>query len=437
MATKTEKLPKTDQGWQTWLANVKPPEERRWIALGGGLTVCLEVGGGKVFQGRPRRVGDKNPRRVDLGHFPAVSLSLARQRLAETRAEVKEGRDPALARRRDREGIEKITTFGALVDRYLKRRADSGKLRGKTLGIEEDALAPLRRALGDRLLADLEPRDFSAVIEREAARLCKAGRTGRLANQSLAAAKRAYKDARGRGEFSGSSPVAELKRPATERPRERVLYDGRVLRHMIDPERNEVGALVAALRATHAPGPDAGTRAALQLGLMLGMRAGEVAALEWSAVRLDDPTPVLIVVAGKTRAAVRHLPLPASIVTLLAALRATADSKAQYVFPARPGAGRAEHLHAESLSRAFSRLCTALRIEGATLHDTRRTCLSAIVELTGDEGLAERIAGHKGQSALARHYDKSKRLAAMLEALTAWADAVDDAAERFVSQAMP
>jgi len=429
MATKTEKLPKTDAGWQTWLLNVKPPEERRWIALGGGLTVCLEVGGGKVFQGRPRRVGDKNARRVAVGHFPAVSVAQARQRLAEARSMAREGRDPALAQRRAREGLEEIATFGQLAESYLKRRAEGGELRDKTLGIEAQALAPLRRALGDRLLADLEPRDFSAVIEREAARLRKAGKTGRLANQSLAAAKRAYKDARGRGEFTGPSPVAELKRPAKESPRERVLFDGRVLRHMIDPERNEIGALVAALRSD-APGPDHGTRAALLLGLFLGMRAGEIAALEWSAVRLDDAVPTLVVVAGKTKAATRTLPLPAQAVAILRALRATADGKARHVFPARSGAGRAEHLHAESLSRAFSRLCAALGIDGAVLHDLRRTALSGIIELTGGEALAERVAGHKGQSALARHYDKAKRLNPMLKALTAWADAVDDAAER-------
>ena len=53
-----------------------------------------------------------------------------------------------------------------------------------------------------------------------------------------------------------------------------------------------------------------------------------------------------------------------------------------------------------------------------------------IVETTGDHALAERVAGHKGKSTLARHYDKSKRLDPMLAALMAWADAVDDAAAR-------
>lgn len=122
------KKPTTDKGWQAWLQNAKPPEERDWVALGGGLTVCLEVGGGKVFQGRPRRIGDKNARRIAIGHFPACSVAEARQRVSETRSAAKEGRDPALARRRAREGVEEIATFGARVDLYLARRAEGGSV---------------------------------------------------------------------------------------------------------------------------------------------------------------------------------------------------------------------------------------------------------------------------------------------------------------------
>ncbi len=432
------KKPTTDKGWQAWLQNVKPPEERDWIAMGGNLTLCLEISGDKAFQARIRRIGDKNARRTVLGHFPECSVADARRRLSETRAAVKEGRDPALDRRRAREGIERIASFGVLVDHYLERRSEGGGLRHKTLAIETQALAPLRRALGDRLLSDLEARDFSGVIEREASRLRKSGRTGRMANIMLAAAKRVFKDARGRGEFTKPSPVGELKRPAKEAPRERVLFDGRTLRDMIDPELNETGRLVAALKSSDATGgPDPGTKAALLLGLMLGMRAGEVAALEWSAVRLDDPTPVLVIIAGKTKSATRTLPLPPQAVAIMRSLQAKADRKARYVFPARAGAGRAEHLHAESLSRAFSRLCAELEIESAVLHDLRRTCLSGIVEITGDESIAERVAGHKGKSTLAKHYDQSRRLDPMLAALTLWAAAIDDAAARAQPVTLP
>ena len=82
------------------------------------------------------------------------------------------------------------------------------------------------------------------------------------------------------------------------------------------------------------------------------------------------------------------------------------------------------------MSRAFSRACAALEIEGASLHDLRRTCLTGLGELTGDDAIAERIAGHKGKSTLARHYDQSRRLAPMLTALQAWSDALEQMASK-------
>lgn len=430
MAKTTEKLPKTDQGLQAWLQNRKPPAEREWLALGHGLTVCIAPSGDKTFQARLRRIGDKNARRITIGHFPECSVAEARQKLLAARAAAKSGRDPALDRRRAREGIEEILTFGALADRYLLDRVESGRLRPKTIAVETQAVAKLRHALGDRLLADVEPLDIATVVKGEATRLRKAGRSGRSANIMLAVAKRIFREGRAAGVYNKESPAGELKRPAKEEARKRILYDGVILKPSPGEEGDagEIGCLALALADLDAPGPDRSTKAAIYLGLLLGARAGEIAALQWSAVRLDDDLPTLSIVSGKTKAAVRTLPLPRQCVALLRALKTSANGR--YVFPARSDGGRAEHLHPESLSRAFTRLCDRLRIERAVLHDCRRTTLSAIVELTGDTGLAEKIAGHKGGSTLSRHYDRSTQQAATLKALSAWANAIDTAAAR-------
>jgi integrase len=93
-------------------------------------------------------------------------------------------------------------------------------------------------------------------------------------------------------------------------------------------------------------------------------------------------------------------------------------------------------MHPESLSRAFARICERLKIADVSTHDLRRTCLSGLNEL-GYEGLAERIAGHVPSTVMGRHYDKSKRLTPMLEALEAWSAVVDDAAQRAKVPRMP
>jgi integrase len=440
MARKTTELPKTDAGWQARLQNMKPPAERTWLPMGSGLVVCVSPSGDKTFQARLRRVGDKNARRISLGYFPAISVAEARQKLLAARAAAKSGRDPALDRRRAREGIETVTTFGRLLDLYLAERAEKGHQRGKRKGeplaaktmlMQERAVATLRKALGDRLLSDIEPLDVSTVVDREEKRLRKKGRTGRAANIALGVCKQAFKFARQKGYLRSPSPAADIESPVSEVPRERILYDGVVLKPRADEDGDttELGRLVLALTDADAPGPDRATRAAILLALMLGMRAGETASLTWPAVRLDDEPPTLTITKGKTKAATRTLALPPQAVALLRSLKATSRAS-KFVFPSRVGDGRAEHLHAESLSRAFSRLCVRLGIKAATLHDTRRTAFSGIIELSGDEGLAERIAGHAARTTMGKHYDKSKRLDDMLTALKAWANAIDEARDR-------
>jgi integrase len=420
-------LPTTDKGWQAYLQNIKAPVGRQWITLGGGLVVCLEASGAKTFQARVRRQGDENARRIVIGHFPASSVADARRALSEIKAIAKEGRDPALERRRAKAGITEVRILNDLVDTYLARR--EGDLAPKSLQGEREQLQILRDSLGDRLLADIEPRDISNVVESYARRLRKAGRSsGTSANRLLGATKRMFKMAKGWGLITRDNPAADLARPAKEEPRQRVLVDGQVLVSELDPTTNELGKLVMALGAEPAEIPvSRPLRIAIHLCLLLGIRALEACSLEWSAVRLDDNLPTLVVTRSKTKAGHRALPLPPQAVGLLRERRVSASRKDRFVFPAEEGAKRADHLHPESLSRAFSRACDRLHIADATLHDLRLTCLSGLIEL-GHGEIAERVAGHAAKTVLGRHYDRSNRLDTMSAALTVWADAVDHAA---------
>lgn len=425
MAVNKADLPKTDRGWQAYLSNIKVGGVRQWLALGGGLSVCLQEGGGKAFQARIRRAGDKNARRIDIGSFPAVSVAEARQRLVNAKSIAKEGRDPAVDQRRKRAGVHEVRTLSALIELYVQRRKGAGR-QPKTLASETAQLELLLRKLGDRLLADIEPSDIAAVVRSEAERLRRAGRTGRSANIMLGSTKQMFRQARGWGLVSGANPAAELTRPANETPRHRVLHDPFIYPSKHDPALNEIGILISALRSEIGPLElEQGTRAAIYLSLALGLRAGEVASLEWVAVHLDDTIPTIDVKSSKTRAGVRSIPLSNQVVELLRQLSSHSDKRRKFVFPARSDATRAEHIHPESLSRAFARACEKLSIPGATFHDLRRTLITGLGELTGDDALAKRVAGHKERTTLARHYDQSRRLHAILEPLQRWADALE------------
>ena len=216
------KLPKTDKGLQAFIANVGAPQTRTWLAIGAGLTICLEPSGLRTFQCRLRRQGERNPRRVRIGSFPALSVADARRRLAEMKSVAREGRDPALEQRRARAGVAKVRTLADLIKEYLARR--EGQIAVKSLKIERDLLeGTLEPVLGDRLLADLAPIDFGKAVSDYATRLKKEGRSnGTNANKLLAVARRMFKTARGWGVISAIDPTAGLAKPAKEssaRPR--------------------------------------------------------------------------------------------------------------------------------------------------------------------------------------------------------------------------
>ncbi|HKH80845.1 MAG TPA: integrase arm-type DNA-binding domain-containing protein [Methylovirgula sp.] len=424
MANAARTLPRTERGLQAYLSNIRAPAERGWLALGDGLTVCLEPSGAKTFQARIRRQGESNARRVRIGSFPALSVADARKKLADMKSLAREGRDPALEQRRARAGIKPVRTLADLVDEYLGRR--EGVVAAKTFRLESDLLeGVLAPKLGARLLLDLAPVDFGSVVSDYAARLKREGRSsGTNANKLLAVARRMFRTARGWGLVDTADPTAGLARPAKEAPQNRVLWDGRVL---VGPDAsvNELGQLVAALRADPSPVQASdSTRVALLLTTMLGLRALEACSLEWRALDLQPQAPALTVTTSKTRAGLRTLPLPTAAAELLRGLKPRGAGR--FVFPARDGARRADHLHPESLSRAFARACERLSIKGASLHDLRRTCLSGLIEL-GHEAVAERIAGHTARHVLGRHYDRSTRLEPMRAALEAWAAAVERA----------
>ena len=398
--------------------------------MGGGLVVIVEISGAKRFEARIRRVGDRNPRRVTIGSFPATSVAEARAKLQAAKSIAKDGRDPALEHRRERAGVVALRTLNDLIQEYLSRR--EGDVAKKTHKIEKDLLdGVLSPVLGDRLLSDLEPQDFGRAVSDYAARLRGEGRSqGTNANKLLASARRMFKTARGWGVIGAVDPTVGLSKPAKEAPRDRVLFDGKVLVGP-QPKSNEIGKLIDALEADPSPVPvSASTRTALRLTLMLGLRALEACSLRWESIALEGDPPTLTVTTSKTDAGLRDLPLPARAVEMLRELKKTAAKGAIFLFPAEEKAKRVAHMHPESLSRAFARACERLGIADASTHDLRRTCLSALNEL-GHEGVSERIAGHVPRSVMGRHYDRSVRMNAMRLALEAWAHAIDDAATRF------
>ena len=158
----------------------------------------------------------------------------------------------------------------------------------------------------------------------------------------------------------------------------------------------------------------------IRLGLLVGLRPGELAGLRWSDIDLARRILTVghaIQMRGgrgfnvdvlKTTASHRTIGLPSAAVELLAEQRSARgptqargrDGSNDLVFPSRSGT----HLEPRSVRRALARICGAAGVPTITPNELRHTCAT----LLNDDGVPlELIAdmlGHTTTAMLQRHY---------------------------------
>jgi integrase len=207
------------------------------------------------FRYRPREGGKKNER-VTFGSAEVLSLSDARDRAARVRAEVVDGGNPQLTRRRRREAAKDALTFDRLAERYLE---DYAKPRKASWKDDEQRLGRAREALGTKEVASISRRDiinFLDGVKRTAP--VQANRTQTIICTMFNWAVEE--------ELLDTNPIAGLRKRAKETAASRTLSDAenRVLWRALD----------AAGRETETGGDVADALKAL---LLTGQRPGEVA----------------------------------------------------------------------------------------------------------------------------------------------------------------
>jgi hypothetical protein len=188
----------------------------------GGLPgFALRVGehGSKSYVLRLRAGG--RHRRITIGRVGQITLAEARRQARELVNQAKEGIDPVVARRparRDRD------TVASVVAQYLELHQKRNQLR---------RAADVERMLEGSVLPEWGDRDIRSITKRDALDLVDgiAARAPVMANRTLSLLKRllAWSVERGALEVS---PVASMRPPAKERPRERVLQRRRARRRL-------------------------------------------------------------------------------------------------------------------------------------------------------------------------------------------------------------
>ena len=145
------------------LRSIKPGEKliEYWDTRVSGLCLRISPGGVRTWTFRYRPKDSTSFKRLSLGRYPEVGLSLARQRAQEKRVEVAGGADPQGERKAKR--AASALTFDSLADDYLERYAKPRKRSWAN-----DALylrAHVRPTWGPRPATRISRADAAALLD--------------------------------------------------------------------------------------------------------------------------------------------------------------------------------------------------------------------------------------------------------------------------------
>lgn len=249
-----------------------------------GLALRVSYGGRKAWSFVYRHAG--KVRRFQLGTYPALSLSEAREAWRAARQQVERGADPSETQRRDASAM-----FESVMAEWLAR--DQGKnrsLAATTRLLNADVLPYWRRLRID----EIGRRDVLEVIDRVTDRGSPV-----MARQLHVVLHRLFRWSVGRGIIE-ANPLTDLDLPENNPPRKRFLTDAEL-------------ALVM-----RAAGELGGYGAVVKLLALTGCRRQEIADLTWDeidgdGIRLDgnrrkNAEPLTVKLSAPARAIIEALP---------------------------------------------------------------------------------------------------------------------------------
>lgn len=343
-------------------AMVAPETGRTYLhdAKEAGLVLMVTAAGRKTFQLYKKHQG--RPVRVTLGTWPETTVEQARKKCREAKVELAEGRNPNDALRQEREAL----TFAGLFDLYLERHA---KVRKRTWKEDETYYQRhLAARIGKKRLADITRADVAAIH----ARIGKERPTH--ANRVLALISSIFGRAIEFGLWDQLNPCMGIRR-FPEQSRDRFL-SGDELRRFFEALEQE---------------PNDTARDFFSVALLTGARRANVLEMKWADLDLDAATWRI----GRTKNGTpQTVALVEPVVELLRERKRQATSV--FVFPGKGATG-----HLVEPKKGWTRICAAAGIEGARIHDLRRTMGSWQAKTGASLPVIGKSLNHKNQTTTA------------------------------------
>lgn len=310
--------------------NAKPTDKPQKLFDGQGLFLLVTPAGGKLWRLKYRMHGKELL--LSIGSYPAISLSDARRRRDEAKAEIAQGRDPSQLKA-ERALAAAPYTFNEAADEYLRHLERQGRALA-TLTKARWLLEEPRQTLGKKALSSIEVSHIASVLTVIEARgvLETAARTrqiiGAVFRRSVTLGKLKY------------DPTPSLK-GVTASPT--VQHRATII---------ETGKLGGLLRALWDYDGHAVVRIALQLLPYVFVRPGELRSARWQDFDLDNAEWTIPAALMKMRRPHR-VPLTPQVINLLRELHPL-TGRGELLFPSIRSAQRP--ISENTLNAAYRRL---------------------------------------------------------------------------------
>jgi integrase len=346
------------------------------------------------------RYGPRNRRRfTTIGTWGEITVKQARTRAETLIAQARLGDDPVLEEQR----LRSVPTFTGWVPTYLRQAQQ--EVKPSTYKQAKSALARAGEYFGATAVDELTRADI------QDARLDIAERSGNVAaNRWLSTVRTCLDEAMACGYLRGN-PASGIKRLRENPPRQRVLDDLEMAR----------------LQRAIAAHPDPLVRCAFWMLIGTGARKGEVLGARWEHLNLDT---------GSWRIPDPKANKPQTVFLsdgVVEVLRETPRIEGSpWVIPST----RDPQKHKYDLQREWVALCETAAIEGAIIHDLRRTFGERIARQAGLH-IASKLLRHSDIKITAAVYapiDESTLRAALLadnEAVPFQVDGTEDLAPAY------
>lgn len=354
------------------------------------------------YQGRKTfflmyRVG-KRQCRLNLGTYPAISLTDARKDALARVHQVNDGMDPA----EERDQAKLAETFEQLADEFLK--LESPKLKTNTLASYQGILQrDLLQRWGKMRAREVRRAHVLHLMDE----VVHVRKSPIMANRTLALVSRIFNFGISR-DLLDFNPAQKVPRPGKERRGERVLTWEEIRKFWIATGDEHVIF-----------------RGIYRLLLLTGQRPGEVMQMEWSEIDGDKWT----IPSLKSKNGRKHsVYLSAQGQDVLADVRSSLLSEYSFIFP-----GWRDDHPVKELDRARDRLIQQMECSLWNPRDLRRTVQTRMAEIGIRPDIIDRVMNHNIRGVRA-NYDHYNYYPEIRNALARWGSEVERICLRRSSQ---